>query len=149
MIVILFGHWHAGTRKRPTVPAQFASGARDVMERLQNVTPSSTRIYLASTDASPTNWKLLDCTDWRTPAMMDVYNAFLRNMTVAAPAGSSIEGQRKFMGLENAYYLDNTDILDPVWDEAHDWNHPCRFSFRAMAYRVLLLMSRSIDFPRL
>jgi hypothetical protein len=79
---------------------------------------------------------------------MDVYNAFLRNMTVAAPAGSSTPGERKFMGLNNAYYLDNTDILDPVWDEAHDWNHPCKFSFRAMAYRVLLMMSRSIDFPK-
>lgn len=144
MIVILFGHWHAGAQAEPTVPALFASGAHQVMERLQNVTPSSTRIYLASTDANPTSAKLLACTDWRTPALMDVYNACLYNMT----GGSSLEGERKCMGLHNAYYLDNTDILDPVWDEARDWNHPCKFSFRAMAYRVLLLMSRSLDFPK-
>lgn len=147
MIVTLFGHWHAGTGRKPTAPADFADGAMRVMNLLQNMTRNSTRIYMLSPEANPVSWRVLGCVDWRTPVMMEAYNACLRNRTVPTTMlgdDNEIVIDRKFFGLQNAFYLDNSDIMDPLWDEAIDWNHPCRFAFRAMAYRVLLLMSRRI-----
>ena len=68
--------------------------------------------------------------------MMDVYNAYFLNMTVEGDR----PGERKFKKLNNAYYVDNTDIMDPIWDGATDYNHPCERGFRPMVYRIFAMM---------
>lgn len=106
------------------------------MEKVQNITKEDTRIYTVSSDHHPLSKRIVKCQDWRLPPLIEVYNAYLRNMTVDGER----PGERKFKGLKNAYYLDNNDIMDHIWDEAGDFNHPCTHGFRPMAYRVLSLM---------
>ena len=72
--------------------------------------------------------------------MMDVYNAYFLNMTVEGDR----PGERKFKKLNNAYYVDNTDIMDPIWDGATDYNHPCERGFRPMVYRKILRQRKSL-----
>ena len=114
------------------------------MEKLQAATKNDTRIFVASPDHFPMSARMQSCVDWGLPTLMDVYSASFRNMTVEGDR----PGERKFKGLNNAYYMDNTDIMDHIWDSASDYNHPCLHGFRPMVYRVFAMMrSKSTGRP--
>lgn len=106
---------------------------------MRAITEDSAWIVVASTDPVPLSNRVASCKDWALPTLVDVYNAYLRGMTVEG----NVPGERRFDGLPHAYYLDNTDIMDPVWDGAADYNLPCQHGFRPMAYRILSMMKQT------
>ena len=59
--------------------------------------------------------------EWRTPPLIGAYNAELEAAARAAQIG----------------FIDNRDIIGPVWDSAEDWNHPDGRPFEAMAAAVI------------
>lgn len=121
---------------RPTPPRRYLLWTHEVAERIQNITNEGTRIYIGTTNLHPLSERMIACMDWRFPALIDTYNTLLRNMTVP----SERDGELRFEGLNNTYFMDNSDIMDHIWDSAADYCHPCDHGFRPMAYRVLALM---------
>jgi hypothetical protein len=84
--------------------------------------------------------KMIQAADWRIPPLIDAYNEVLYREVEQVDFPIRSTRSFRFKGLTRTYLLDNTDIVDPVWDSASDFYHPCRYAFRPIALRVLDLL---------
>ena len=122
-LVLSFGQWDGSYRHAPpTPPAQFGAAVREVLGRLHLLLRSQQR-WLMTTNDIPMGCAALACppAEWRTPPLIGAYNAELEAAARAAQIG----------------FIDNRDIIGPVWDSALDWNHPDGRPFEAMAAAVI------------
>jgi hypothetical protein len=141
--ILLLGHWDAGyPRKKPTMPRFFLKALMGIIELLEKLTKPGAEIFVLSVNQHPPGIKMLINQDWRVPPMIDAYNeAIWSQVEVELPVKSS--KSFRFRNHPRTYFVDNTDIMDPVWDSATDWYHPCRYAIRPMALRVLDLLTLS------
>jgi hypothetical protein len=65
--------------------------------------------YLRSMNYNPLGGRIASCppTDWRSPVVVDGYNAILRRLA------------KSF----HITYIDSNFIVGPMWDSAPDWSH--------------------------
>lgn len=137
--IVTLGHWDAGyPDSRPTVPSMFLEGLLSIISLLEEMAKPSAEIFVTSVNQHPLGTKVLSGDDWRLPPLIDAYNEMIWRQVEVVPGG----GPRslKFKPFKRTYYLDNRDIVDPVWDSAFDFYHPCRYAIRPIALRVLNLV---------
>ena len=141
VVFVSYGHHDAGfPRGLPTTPVDYVAGVLQVLQRLERVTRATSRIYVLSCNSNAFGSKILECKDWRLPSLLNVYNAKVHELTTPMDDGSlRIESE----GLSRSYFIDNSDIMDPMWDSAEDWGHSCQYSVRPLAHRLLSLVKRS------
>lgn len=140
------GHWDAGSPTgKPTPQNEFLKNLWSTLQNVQEmIVKPAAKIFVLTVNQHPIGYKASDCIDWRVPPMIDAYNRQLRRLVTEHPVGNDNTNKRprvySFQNMTNAYLVDNADIMDPIWDGANDWNHPCRNAMRPMALRVLSLL---------
>jgi hypothetical protein len=125
--VVSVGQWDLGWPKGGiTPPSEFREGVIAAIRIVLQIKDLRTAVIL-STNYNPMGNRLFGCInqtrvkqpDWRAPDLVDAYNGILRHV--------STELQVPF--------IDNTDIVGPIWDSAEDWSHP-RQAFPVIAKRL-------------
>ena len=114
-IVIGVGQWPASyDRRRPTLVDEYYREVKGMLERLRVILSSEVQIFARSIHRSAFGDFITGCPpqDWRTPPVMDAYNAAI------AKACHDMGGSEK-----NVSFIDTTPMLAPIWDTAIDWNH--------------------------
>jgi hypothetical protein len=125
-IVIGIGQWAASyDGRRPFLFPQYEDATRTMLMTIQNFTTNYTMnrppeekeekggglaIYLRSINYNPLGGVIASCPpgDWRSPMVIDGYNAILRHLTAE---------------FQLPYIDASTHIVGPMWDSAADWCH--------------------------
>ena len=139
-IIISYGQWVASYMKGiPTLPNAFVQVLLSIIDTMDKISKPEAEIFVLTVNHNPIGTRALEGIEWRIPPLIDAYNDQIWNqVTVDYP----ITGTRsfRFKNFNRTYLLDNSDIMDPIWDSAEDFNHPCRYGTRPMALRVLDLL---------
>uniref|UniRef100_A0A7S1D0J7 Uncharacterized protein n=1 Tax=Cyclophora tenuis TaxID=216820 RepID=A0A7S1D0J7_CYCTE len=130
-IVLSYGHWESGwPREYATTPNDFRNQTRQLLHTLERMTAHTTRapIWTLSLNLVPLGYRALSCPpmDWRLGPLVDAYNTVMHDLLLP---------NSEFR--KTTYFVDNTDLNDPLWDSSLDYVHPCRNVFRPMASRML------------
>jgi len=138
--IVTSGHWDAGwPMKEPTPPAKFLESLLKVITILEEVAKPGAEIFVVTVNQSSMSYRTLSGNDWRIPPFVDAYNDEIwSQVEVEYPITSS--RSFRFKNFNRTFLLDNTDIMDPMWDSAKDFAHPCRYAIRPIALRVLDLL---------
>ena len=98
----------------------FADIERGLAQRMAEAPKSKS--WVLSCNHIPLNCDVTTCppTDWRSPPMVDEFNQIAERLASAH-------------GLP---FIDNTDIVSPMWDAAQDWKHPHGVVLEAVANRL-------------
>jgi hypothetical protein len=138
--VVTIGHWDAGfPLDRPTPPGLFLNDILSILNILETSVKPSAEIFVTSVNQHPLGHKMLVGMDWRVSPLIDAYNdEILSQVEVDHPITST--RSFRFRDFNRSYFLDNSDIMDPIWDSATDFYHPCRYAMRPIALRVLDLL---------
>ena len=67
--------------------------------------------------------------------MTEAYDSMFISESTLQP-----NGVRAFQNLSKTYYVDNTDLEAPLWDDPDGWIHPCRHISRPVVRRLLKLV---------
>jgi hypothetical protein len=138
--VLTLGHWDAGyPRGRPTTPVEFLESLLLTIQILEDFAKPGAEIFVLSVNQHPMGNQMLDGEDWRVPPLIDAYNDIIWSQ-VEVDSPIIRQTSFRFRNFNRTYWLDNTDIMDPIWDSASDFYHPCRYGVRPMALRVLELL---------
>lgn len=136
--VVTLGHWDAGyPRKVPTPPVDFLQSLRSLIGAIDMFAKPTAEIFVTSVNQHPVGERMFMACDWRVPPMIDAYNDLIRSQVVVVDQPIRNTRSFRFKEFNRTYFLDFTDIMDPIWDSAADFNHPCRYGTRPMALRVL------------
>jgi hypothetical protein len=135
--ILTLGHWDAGFPGRfPTKPGDFLQSLLLTIQTLEDFAKPGAQIFVLSVNQHPMGYRMLYGDDWRVPPLIDAYNDIIwSQVTVDDPVTSP--KSFRFRNFNRTYFLDNTDIMDPIWDSASDFHHPCRYGMRPMALRIL------------
>jgi hypothetical protein len=139
--VVTLGHWDAGgwPRAQPTPPGFFLDDILSILNILETTDKASAEIFFTSVNQHPMGRMVMNGIDWRVSPLIDAYNdEILSQVEVIHPITSA--RSFRFRDFNRSYFLDNRDIIDPIWDAALDFYHPCRYAMRPMALRVLDLL---------
>ncbi|KAI2489177.1 hypothetical protein MHU86_25415 [Fragilaria crotonensis] len=139
IIVVTIGHWDASSdRWAPSTPAAFMRGLMNLTASLEKGAKPGAQIFVTTVNPNPMGNKMLSGLDWRVPPLIDLYNKELWD-AVEEGSSSPIKNARsfRFKKLSQTFLLDGTDIMDPMWDSAADFYHPCRYFLRPLAMQVL------------
>ena len=141
-VFVSVGRWEAGfPGRRPTLPKTFRFDFVKMLEELEGLTPPTAKHYFMSTGPMAIGSRIIDCIDWRVPPMMDAYNTLMMDHTELQ---DKADGLPKFLNMNKTYYLDTTDIDDPLDDDMDDWQHACRNVFRVVDVRMLELAAKDL-----
>ena len=139
-----FGRWDASYKRgNVTAPFDYKKSVLEVLASLETVTGPSTKTYFLSSAPMSLGSAVLGCTDWRVDPVMAAYNGAL----VQETGPTDQDGLRPFKSLSRSYFVDNTHMEAPLWDDPADWTHPCRHVFRPLDRRLLLLAARDMGIP--
>jgi hypothetical protein len=110
-LVVAVGQWPASYRNQsPTLLGDYYNQMRIMFRNMLETVPSNVEIYARSIHHIPMGDRISICSpkDWRTPAVIDGYNAVLRKVSEEMTAIT---------------FIDTTFLVSPVWDTAPDWCH--------------------------
>ena len=144
IVFCTFGRWDA-SNKRGNVPAplDYKKPVLKTLASLETLTSPSTKTYFLSSAPMALGSGVLDCTDWQVDPLMAAYNGAL----VQETGPTNQDGLCPFKSLSRSYFMDNTHMEAPLWDDPADWSHPCRHVFRPLDRRLLLLAARDMGIP--
>ena len=132
-VVVALGQWAAGwPLGAPHGADQFEAEMEAVAQDLAALERQTGAVVaLRSIDFSPLGYKQLQCppTDWRTPFLVDEYNARL-----AAVARRT-----------KVPFIDTSSLLRPIWDMASDWNH---LDFAPSDHQAAAILEAACALPR-
>lgn len=114
--VIAVGQWPASKHFRINNPSplsfnQFYRSYSHVLSSITKALPD-VPVFARSISFNPLGSLIVGCkpTDWRSPLVIDGYNAVIRHVV------SEIKSK-------NLSFIDTNFLIDPVWDSASDWCH--------------------------
>ena len=137
-VFVSHGHHDAAyTGGRCIPPKTYRTMTGRLLEKMEQVTKPSASIHILSMNQTPFGSKVLNCDDWRIPSVLRAYDAYLKAATKYTKSGG--QSFRKF---KKSFFLDNTDITDPLWDSAVDFNHACTYTVRPITERILSIVKR-------
>ncbi|KAL3926917.1 MAG: hypothetical protein SGBAC_013288 [Bacillariaceae sp.] len=104
------GQWPASfwTRGHPFSFGKYYLRLKAHVENILAHNPNA-KVYLPTIDQGPLMAKVNNCSDWRTPTMLNGYSHL--NQVIANELGSRVE------------YVDNNFIIRTHWDGHPDWQH--------------------------
>ena len=93
-------------------PYSFGKYHRQLKQQVQSILKFNPNaiIYLPTIDQGPLMARINQCTDWRTPTMLDGYS-YVNQMI------------EKELNTKQVKYLDTNFIIYSHWDGHHDWQH--------------------------
>jgi hypothetical protein len=131
-LIISVGQWPAGKRFRvnadgPWTIARFHGEYRQMARRLYDAFPTLPTIY-RSINYNPLGGLIGACppTDWRSPALIDGYNAAIGHVIEELHNGTAINNSSGGGGKGSAnvvQFVDTNFLVGPMWDAASDWCH--------------------------
>jgi hypothetical protein len=134
-LIISVGQWAAGKRFKvngdgPYTLARFHDEYRQMARRLYDAFPTLPTVY-RSINYNPLGGLIGACppTDWRSPAVIDGYNAAIRHVVeelhndTAMNNSSSSGGGGKGSANHVVQFVDTDFLVGPMWDAASDWCH--------------------------
>ena len=133
-LIISVGQWAAGKRFKvngdgPYTLARFHDEYRQMARRLYDAFPTLPTVY-RSINYNPLGGLIGACppTDWRSPAVIDGYNAAIRHVVEElhnhTAMNNTISGGGGKGGANHVVQFVDTDFLvGPMWDAASDWCH--------------------------
>mmetsp|Transcript_24146 Transcript_24146/g.59109 ORF Transcript_24146/g.59109 Transcript_24146/m.59109 type:complete len:529 (+) Transcript_24146:124-1710(+) len=118
------GQWPASFRTggHPFSFGTYYTRLKAQVENILAYNPNA-KVYLPTIDQNPLMAKINNCSDWRTPTMLDGYSHM--NKMIANELGSRVE------------YLDTNFIIYTHWDGHPDWQH----LLEEVRYRKTLYMA--------
>ena len=132
-VFVTVGRWDNGYPDYyHTTPLEFKTTMMRVLQNVESLTPSTTKTYVLSSTPMALGLFVLRCDDWRVSPMTEAYDSMFIGETALLP-----NGVRAFRDLSRTYYMDNTDLEAPLWDDPDDWMHPCRHVSRPVVRRLL------------
>ena len=138
IIVVTIGHWDAsGDRWAPSTPAAFMRGLMNLTAGLEKAAKPGAEIFVTTVNPNPMGDQMLSGRDWRVPSLIDLYNKELWNAVEEGTSSIKSAISFRFKNRSRTFLLDGTDIMDPIWDSATDFYHPCRYFLRPLAMQVL------------
>jgi hypothetical protein len=135
--VVSLGQWEASWKSDgdPSTPLNFRKNLIHLIHIIKSFLNSKQVLIVVTVNVSAMGSLYLNGRDWRIPPVIDAYNQELFSLT---------SGKHNvtpwFLNWKNdkaVFVLDNTDIIDPIWDSATDFCHPCRYGTPAIAERLL------------
>jgi hypothetical protein len=149
IFIVTFGQWDAGwPGNEPTTPTKFRNDVLQSLDNLQSSIQPSAKIYVLSVNQNAMGIRSLLGDDWRIPPVIDAYNDVMESELSMPNNDTNDDTTEKRIPYiipfrkwnQTVFWMDNTDIMDPIWDSATDFVHPCRYGFRPMALRILDLL---------
>jgi len=127
-LIVGIGQWPASfTGKKPTLFLDYDFQFRRLLMRLQTFLDPSVEIWARSIHYNPLNvMNSAYCPprDWRSPPVLDGYNAIIRQACHDAQNSSSSDATGK-EALPRVRFVDTNFIVGPLWDASSDWGHVC------------------------
>lgn len=132
-VVFHYGQWDLGWPK--VDPNQlkgltsFDAVQNDIQATIESMRKKPTpRFAFISTNYNPMNCIITSHppSDWRSPPYVDMYNSIIA----------------KICKNYNISFIDNNDIMGPVWDHAADWCHPDAFVLQVIGSRLFDYLSK-------
>mmetsp|Transcript_17409 Transcript_17409/g.42659 ORF Transcript_17409/g.42659 Transcript_17409/m.42659 type:complete len:472 (+) Transcript_17409:394-1809(+) len=113
-LFVQVGQWPASFQTRGH-PFSFGKYHDQVKQHVQNILKTlennpNGMVYLPTLDQGPLMGRIDNCSDWRTPTMMDGYS-FVNQMI------------EKELNTTRVKYVDINFIIYPLWDGHVDWQH--------------------------
>ena len=81
---------------------------------------------------SPMSSLMQSGNDWRISPFIDAYNDEIWSQVEVEYPITSIRSFR-FKNFNHTFLLDNTNIMDSMWDSASNFYHPCRYGIPHIA----------------
>ena len=120
-IIVGIGQWPASfSGGKPTLFQDYNWQTRRMLLRLQHFLGKGVDIFARTIHYNPLNAMISSyCPprDWRSPTVVDGYNAIIRQACHDISAGKSASG------LARISFVDTNFIVGPLWDASSDWGH--------------------------
>eukprot|EP00977_Amphora_coffeiformis_P016380 scaffold5075_cov174-Amphora_coffeaeformis.AAC.2 len=122
-MVISVGQWPAGkhfpiTKDSPYKFSRLYNEYKSMVQRIQRSVSTRVPILLRSINYNPLGNIISACppSDWRNPAVIDGYNAIIRQVVQEMNVSNN--------NTHSVQFVDTNSVIGPVWDAAGDWCHP-------------------------
>jgi hypothetical protein len=139
--VISLGQHEASwvTIDKPSTPRNFFHHLIMLLDQLKRITNSNSKYFILTVNQNALGDIYLRGIDWRIPPVIDAYNRELLSLT-DNDLPHNTYSPLKHTCINNTFIIDNTDIMDPIWDSATDFCHPCRYGTPAIASRIIKII---------
>lgn len=107
--IIGYGQWPGGLAEEPYNALRYETEMSAVLQEIV-ASNTTTKVFVRSVNYNALGARYTACPplDHRSPIVIDMYNAILKNVT----------------SFYNIPYIDTNHIMGPLWDSALDWSHP-------------------------
>ena len=140
-VFVTFGRWNArGDYHPPTTAAVYKDAVLMLLRLIEDYTPPDVKSYYLSISPMALGNDPLYCRNFRVPPLMDAYNDYVLESTIPSEGGLPL-----FQNLSRSFFLDNTELTEPLWDDPEDFSHPARHVFRPLDRRLLELVARDLE----
>lgn len=107
--IIGYGQWPGGLAEAPYNAQRYETEMSRLLKEIV-ASNTTTKVFVRSVNYNALGARYTACPplDHRSPVVIDLYNAILKNVT----------------SFHNVPYIDTNHIMGPLWDSALDWSHP-------------------------
>lgn len=144
-IILGIGQWSASfSGNKPMRFPDYRLRFRKLIGRLQHFLRRDVEIFARSIHYNPLNVinsGYCPPRDWRSPTVIDGYNAIIQN------ACHDIADAVSSANLATVRFVDTDFIVKPLWDASSDWGHVCPQASHVEAWYLVAVAVGLLDSP--